>query len=147
MDQNQQLQLQTDQNYTKSSNGQRRKIDISLNSNNNNSNNEKISKEEKRKIQIKSLQNKYFNKICNAIIKANEQNKKSINFYYNYYDFVNDRLGKPHGFLNEFMYEMCYSNSEFILKDSNNNPITFKTLFGHFFNWELKGKNMMIISW
>jgi len=25
--------------------------------------------------------------------------------------------------------------------------MTFKTLFGQNFKWELKGKNMMIISW
>ena len=94
-----------------------------------------------------TLTNKYFNKISNAVMKANAEDKKSINFYYNYYDFVNDRLGKPHGFLNEFMYEMCYTNSEFIQKDINENPITFKTLFGPMFHWQLHGKNMMIISW
>ena len=76
-----------------------------------------------------------------------QHNKNEIKFYYNYYDFVNDRLGKPHGFLNEFMYEMCYEYSEYVTKDDHDNPMTFKTLFGQNFKWELKGKNMMIISW
>jgi len=43
------------------------------------------------------------------------------------------------------MYEMCYNNSEFIQKDTNGNPITYKTLFGQAFHWRLHGKNMMII--
>jgi hypothetical protein len=128
--------------YAKSGNGQRRRIDVPTNSVLDN-----VIKEEKRKTQMTLLATKYFNKITNAVIKANAQEKKSIHFYYNYYDFVNDRLGKPHGFLNEFMQEMCYSDSQFITKDSNGNPLTFKTLFGHSFHWELKGKNMMIISW
>ena len=96
---------------------------------------------------FKTILNKYFNKIVNAVIKANSLDKKSIKFYYNYYDFTNDRLGKPHGFLNEFMYEMCYDNSLYINKDESGNPITFKTLFGHKFHWELVGRNMMVISW
>ena len=93
------------------------------------------------------LANKYFNKISNAVIKASVNNKKEIHFFYNYYDFVNNRLGKPHGFLNEFMQEMSYEYSEYITKDDNNNPLTFKTLFGNDFKWEIKGKNMIIISW
>ena len=35
---------------------------------------------------------------------------------------------------------------ELFMLDSNNNIITFKTLFGENFKWELKGKNKMIIS-
>ena len=45
------------------------------------------------------------------------------------------------------MYEMCYLDSEFATVDSNGNVMTFKTLFGDRFNWELKGKNKMILSW
>jgi hypothetical protein len=136
--------LGSEQLYSKSINNQRRRIDTRDNCQNTQN---ALTKEEKRRVQMTTLANKYFNKISNAVMKANTEDKKSIHFYYNYYDFVNDRLGKPHGFLNEFMYEMCYTNSEFIQKDTNGNSITLKTLFGHSFNWELKGKNMMIISW
>ena len=45
------------------------------------------------------------------------------------------------------MYEMCYELSPYVNKDYNSNIITFKTLFGENFRWELKGKNKMIISW
>ena len=134
--------LGSGQLYSKSGNGQRRRIEEPSNSDI-----DKILKEEKRKTHMNSLTYKYFRKISNAVIKANANERKSIHFYYNYYDFINVRLGRPHGFLNEFMYEMCYDNSEFITKDCNNNPITFKSLFGYSFHWELKGKNMMIISW
>ena len=140
--------------YAKSANNQRRRIDSPLVEETKETKETKetdktniLTKEEKRKNQMTTLANKYFNKIVNAVIKANSLNKKSIKFYYNYYDFTNDRLGKPHGFLNEFMYEMCYDNSLYINKDESGIPITFKTLFGHKFSWELVGKNMMIISW
>ena len=136
--------LDSGQLYANSGHGQRRRIDTRDNCQNTQN---ALTKEEKRRAQMTTLANKYFNKISNAVMKANTEDKKSIHFYYNYYDFVNDRLGKPHGFLNEFMYEMCYTNSEFIQKYTNGNPITFKTLFGPSFHWELHGKNMMIISW
>jgi hypothetical protein len=128
--------------YSKTSNGQRLRIDVPVKSDI-----DKLIKENARKEKMNSLANKYFNKITNAVIKAASNNKNEIKFYYNYYDFVNDRLGKPHGFLNEFMYEMCYDYSEYVTKDEQGNPMTFKTLFGQNFKWELKGKNMMIISW
>ncbi len=105
------------------------------------------SKEEKRDKKFQFLSQKYFNKISDKIIKAQSNSKSSIFFHYNYYDFVNDHLGKPHGLLNEFMYEMCYSYSKHVMKDTNSNSITFKSLFGEKFNWQLRGKNMMIISW
>lgn len=127
--------------YAKNTNGQRRRIEEL-----NKSNIDKI-KESKRKNKINLLANKYFNKITNSIIKAITNGKNQIYFYYNYYDFVNNGLGKPLGFLNEFMYEMCYEYSKYVTKDCNGNPMTFKTLFGQNFKWELKLKNMMIISW
>lgn len=130
-------------NYFKHCNNQKRRFYIPDNT----EINSMLIKENKRKIHMTMLSNKYFNKIVNNINKAILNNKNSIIFYYNYYDFVNDKLGKPHGFLNEFMYEMCYDYSEFISKDINGNIITFKTLFGNNFKWELKGKNMMIITW
>jgi len=128
--------------YSKSSNGQRRRIETPDEQEIN-----KQNKEQHRKDKMIFLANKYFNKISNAVIKASVNNKKEIHFFYNYYDFVNNRLGKPHGFLNEFMQEMSYEYSEYITKDDNNNPLTFKTLFGNDFKWEIKGKNMIIISW
>ena len=128
--------------YTKNSNSQRRRINLP-----NKSEIDKLIKDTERKNKINLLADKYFNKIVNSIIKAITENKNKIHFYYNYYDFVNNRLGKPHGFLNEFMYEMCYEYSEYVSKDCHNNPITFKILFGQNFKWELCGKNMMIISW
>ena len=128
--------------YSKNTNFQRRKLETPLISEIINT-----AKEHKRKTKMIMLANKYFNKITECVIKASTQNKNSINFYYNYYDFVNDRLGKPHGFLNEFMYEMCYDFSEFVTTDTNGNPMTFKTLFGSTFDWKLIGKNMIKISW
>ena len=106
-----------------------------------------LTKEQKRKLKINQLKDKYFSKISNEIIKATNHSKNTIHFYYNYYDFLNNGLGKPHGFLNEFMMEMSYLYSEYASKDSIGNIITFKTLFGENFKWELRGKNMMIISW
>lgn len=141
--------MNNNQMFINTGNGQRRKIENETENKNSTipSNSITLSKEEKRKIQMTHLKNKYFNKICEVVIKANNNSKKQIHFYYNYYDFVNDRLGKPHGFLNEFMYEMSYENSEFNSKDANGNMVTFKTLFGFNFHWQLKGKNMMILSW
>jgi len=137
--------IQLESTFSKISSGQRQRIDDSPYTNT--SEIDRLIKEEARDNKINFLVNKYFNKIKNAVIKADSLNKKHIHFYYNYYDFVNDGLGKPHGFLNQFMYEMCYEYSKYILKDETGNPITFKTLFGYAFKWELRGKNMMIISW
>ena len=128
--------------YAKSNNSQRRRIDTPMKNDV-----DKLIKENKRKIHMTSLANKYFNKITEAVIKSISQGNTSINFYYNYYDFVNERLGKPQGFLNDFMDERGYLNSEFMTNDCNGNPMTFKTLFGANFNWEFKGKNKMIITW
>tara|TARA_B100002051_G_C16216472_1_gene383672 strand:+ start:78 stop:485 length:408 start_codon:yes stop_codon:yes gene_type:complete len=128
--------------HAKCKNGQRRRIDVPLKKDL-----DALIKDSVRKNKINWLANKYFNKITCAIIKAIMNDKNEIHFYYNYYDFVNNGLGKPHGFLNEFMSEMCYEYSEYVTKDSNDNPMTFKTLFGEKFNWKINGKNMMIISW
>lgn len=128
--------------YSKNRNGQRQRIDLP-----NKSELDKLIKEEYRKTKMNMLADKYFNKITNAVIKAATNNKNEIHFYYNYYDFVNTGLGKAHGFVNEFMTEMCYEYSQYIKKDCNGNPMTFKTLFGNDFKWLLNGKNMIIISW
>ena len=105
-----------------------------------------MSKEEQKKIKMTWLVNKYFNKIVNAI-ETNKNSQNKIFFFYNYYDFINNKLGKPHGLVNELMYEMSYEYSQYVSKDTENKSITFKTLYGQNFNWILRGKNMMIISW
>ena len=128
--------------YSKTGNCQRRRIDLEETLPNNSL--DKIIIKNKK---MNDLKNKYFQKITNEIIKAIYKEKNNINFYYNYYDLINERIGKPHGLLNEFMYEMCYELSPYVNKDWSNNIITFKTLFGENFRWELKGKNKMIISW
>lgn len=128
--------------YAKSHNSQRRRIDVP-----DKSNIDKIIKENNREKKMNMLADKYFNKITNSIIKAIMKNSNVIYFNYNYYDFVNTGLGKPHGFLNEFMNEMCYDYSKYVTNDCNGNVLTFKTLFGANFKWDIKGKNMMIISW
>ena len=126
--------------FAKSSNNQRRRIDID-------SKNDSIDKLIIKNKKMNDLKFKYFNKIVNEVIKAIYKNKSSMNFYYNYYDLINERIGKPHGLLNEFMYEMCYEYSIYLNKDTHGNIMTFKTLFGQSFKWEIKGKNKMIISW
>ena len=93
---------------------------------------------------MNDLKFKYFNKIVNEVIKAIYKNKSSMNFYYNYYDLINERIGKPHGLLNEFMYEMCYEYSTYLNKDTHGNIMTFKTLFGQSFKWG-KGKYNIVI--
>ena len=128
--------------YSKTGNGQRLRIDLE----------ETLPDNSLDKIIIKNkkmneLKNKYFQKIIDSVLNAIHKDKNSINFYYNYYDFTNKRIGKPHGLLNEFMYEMCYDYSIYCNKDLNDNALTFKTLFGEKFKWELIGKNKMIISW
>ena len=118
---------------------QRRKLESLQNSS--------LTKDERRKLKMNQLKDKYFSKIVNTIIKANQNGKKECKIFYNYYDLINDGLGKPHGLLNEFMMEMSYIYSEYSYKDNENNIVTFKTLFGEKFTWKLFGKNMMIISW
>ena len=125
--------------YSKTDNGQRRRINLEENN--------IIDKIIIKNLKMNELKKKYFQKIIDSVINAIYKEKKSINFYYNYYDFTNKRIGKPHGLLNEFMYEMCYEYSVYCSKDSNDNILTFKTLFGENFKWELVGKNKMIISW
>ena len=128
--------------------------------NNNNNNKKKIKvddlnfkninlneKEILRENKIIFLKNKYFEKICKSIEKAKCKNKNEIHFYYNYYDFINNGLGKPHGFLNEFMYEMSYDYSKYVNKDYDNSSITFKSLYGNDFKWKLVGKNIIVINW
>ena len=128
--------------YKKNINSQRRKIDVPYKSDL-----DKIIKETHKKNKMNYLGNKYFNLISHSINKASTNGRNNIHFYYNYYDFVNNGLGHPHGLLNEFMTNMCYEYSEYITKDCQNNPMTFVSLFGPNFKWELRGKNMMIISW
>tara|TARA_B100001093_G_scaffold64713_1_gene54623 strand:- start:6623 stop:7030 length:408 start_codon:yes stop_codon:yes gene_type:complete len=128
--------------YSKSGNGQRRRIDVPMKSDI-----DTLIKENEREKKMNSLANKYFNKIVKSVIKAITNDKNKIYFYYTYYDFVNNGLGKPHGFLNEFMSEMSYEYSKYVTKDCHGNVMTFKTLFGQNFKWDLKGKDMMIISW
>ena len=148
--------------YAKSSSGQRRRID--LGDLNNETGTETFTFNPTKlpnpvnisspvdKIIIKNkkmneLKNKYLNKIVNTIIKAIYENKNNVAFYYNYYDLLNDRIGKPHGLLNEFLYEMSYEYSSYINNDQNGNPMTLRTLFGNNFRWELKGKNRVIFYW
>ena len=121
--------------YSKTKNGQRRKIDIDCK-----------DKEDIKRLHMIKLTNKYFNKIVNEVIKCIFNNKKEISIYYNYYDLTNERIGKPKGLLNEWMHEMCYELSEYVYLDEHNNPMTFKTLFGYEFKWELIGKNKIIIT-
>tara|TARA_E500000178_G_C17035741_1_gene763286 strand:- start:5241 stop:5648 length:408 start_codon:yes stop_codon:yes gene_type:complete len=126
----------------KSNRHQRRRINITTVSEM-----DTIIKENIRNKKMMLLANKYFNRITKHIIQAIMNNKNSINFYYNYYDFVNNGLGKPHGFLNEFLMEMSYEYSQYVTKDCHDNPMTFKTLFGDNFRWEIKGKNNIIFYW
>ena len=106
-----------------------------------------LTKEEKRKIFFRTLINKYFNKISNFIIKEIGNNKKSAIFYFNYYDFLNNKLGHPQLIMQQILYEMCYEYSEFIGKDQHDNPITLKTLFGENFKFTVKGKNSVLFQW
>ncbi len=112
-----------------------------------NEKNNEITKEEKKHNHMTLLQKKYFNKICEKINKAREKNQNTTHFYFNYYDFVNDKLGKPLGFLNEFLREMSYDYSRFVNYDDNNEPITFKRLYGYSFDWQVRGRNLIIFSW
>ena len=95
--------------YSKSAKGPRQRIETPVISVM-----DKLIKETSKKNKMKHLANKYFYKIKNAVEKAKINNRSEIHFYYNYYDFINNGLGKPHGFLQEFMYEMCYDYSVFV---------------------------------
>jgi hypothetical protein len=132
-------------NYCSKGQRQRQKLDIDTLTQTLNSTH--LTKDEKRSIKMIKLEKKYFLKIVNHINKAISNNKKKIVFFYNYYDFVNDRIGKPHGLLNEFLQEMCYDYSQFIKKDDNDIPITFKSLFGVNFNWKIFGRDSIELSW
>jgi len=128
--------------YAKSNNSQRQRIDIESPV--------KVNVIDKLIIKNKKmneLSRKYFNKIIDCVIKAIQLDKNSVVFYYNYYDLINERIGKPHGLLNEFMYEMCYDFSNYLNKDINGNPMTFKTIFGDNFRWEMRGKNNILLLW
>ena len=125
----------------KSNNSQRQRIDIFLN------NLDINGKETKKKILIQSLINKYFNKICNHVVKEISLNKNKTIFYFNYYDFVNDKLGHPQSIMTQLLYEMCYEYSEFVSKDQHDNIITLKTIFGQNFKFTIKGKNLLILEW
>jgi len=94
------------------------------------------------------LRNKYFEKIKIAITKAQSKEKTSAHFYYNYYDFVNKKIAKPLDLLMEFLYEMSYVYSKYVYKDlASNEAITFRTIFGNNFRWQLRGKNLIIFEW
>jgi len=124
---------------SKSNNTQRQRIQID-------SSNE-LNKKLKRTIFIKNLIYKYFNKICDQIIKDIYKGKNKTLFYFNYYDFINEKMGHPQLIMNEILYEMTYEFSEYVNKDEHNNIITLKTLFGNNFKFNLKGKNLMIFEW
>ena len=124
---------------SKSNNSQRQRIQID-------SSNE-LNKKLKRTIFIKNLIYKYFNKICDQIIKDIYKGKNKTLFYFNYYDFTNEKMGHPQLIMNEILYEMTYEFSEYVNKDEHNNIITLKTLFGNNFKFNLKGKNLMIFEW
>ena len=109
--------------YAKTQNGQRRRIDLD-----NSLPDGSMDKIIIKNVKLGQLKHKYFQKIINEVIKAIHKNKNNINFYYNYYDFTNERIGKPHGLLNEFMYEMCYEYSVHCSKDCHGKILTFKTL-------------------
>ncbi len=128
--------------YIEPSNNKSQRQKISLDNSN-----VEITKEEKRKNFLQILINKYFNKIYNFIIKEIGKNKKSAIFYFNYYDFLNDKLGHPQLIMQQILYEMCYEYSEFIGKDEYKNPITLKTLFGQNLKFTVKGKNSVLFQW
>ena len=115
--------------YSKSKNGQRQKIDINA-----------TDKEEIRKAHMIKLTDKYFDKIVNEVIKGIYKDKKQFVIKYNYSDLLNERIGKPKGLLNEWIHEMCYELSNYVHIDEHGNPMTFKTLFGYSFDWEIKSK-------
>lgn len=151
--------------YLKTTTTQRRRIDVpetKLESNpesnpetklepNNESNtkhkpNPETKLEQRHKLKT-NLINKYFNKIINNIIKAIYNDKTHDNFHYNYYEFLNKKMGHPHLIVNEILYEMSYQLSEYSTLDDNGNIMTFKTLFGDNFRWKLVGKNNILFEW
>lgn len=114
---------------------------------NNNSEMDKLIKETARKNMIKSLIDKYFDKIVKVVLNALHSKKNTVDFYYNYYDFVNNKMGHPHLIVNEILYEMSYEFSEYKTYDIQGNVMTLKTLFGNSFKWTLYGKNKVKFEW
>ena len=107
----------------KNNTSQRRRINLDNEMNHEKKTNDYIKSVHREKLVKKNI-DKYFNKIVNSVIKAIYQDRKSIIFTFNYYDFLNKHiiydvenearrvkktinLGHPHGFLSEIMYEMC----------------------------------------
>ena len=103
------------------------------------------NKEQIKKLKMTTLINKYYDKIVKEVTKNID--KKETAFYYNYYDFTNNKIGKPRGLFNEMMQEMCYEYSEYKKCDEDGNVITLKGLFGNTFNWDHVAKNKVIIKW
>ena len=104
-------------------------------------------KERKKREKMTFLINKYFNKITQTVLKEIHKNKNKAVFYFNYYDFLNDKLGHPQLLMKQLMYELSYEYSEFPCYDEHGNTITLKTLFGNSLTFELKGKNSVVIKW
>lgn len=115
--------------------------------NNSNSEMDKLVKEAARKNMIKNLIDKYYNKIVQCILNAIHKQCKEADFYYNYYDFVNKKMGHPHLIVNEILYEMSYEFSEYKTYDHEGNTMTLKTLFGNSLKWTLYGKNKVKFEW
>lgn len=105
------------------------------------------NKDLKRKTLLTNLNNKYFSKITQKIQNEINNNKKTAVFYFNYYDFLNERLGHPQLIMKELLYEMSYEYSEYVHKDNHNNIITLKTLFGNNLKFKIIGKNIAIFEW
>ena len=114
---------------------------------NNNSEMDKLIKETARKNMIKGLIDKYYNKIYLNILSAISNKQRESDFYYNYYDFINKKMGHPHLIVNEILYEMCYEFSEYKIYDNQQNVITLKKLFGDSLKWTLYGKNKIKFEW
>ena len=137
---------------SKNNNSRKQRIGIPGNiedsiSNNKTSEMDKLIKETARKNMIKSLIDKYFNKIVQCVLNAIHKQLKEADFYYNYYDFVNKKMGHPHLIVNEILYEMSYEFSEYKTYDVQGNVMTLKSLFGNSFKWTLYGKNKVKFEW
>lgn len=106
----------------------------------------KLSKDEIKKKKMNTLINKYYDKIINEVNNNKNKNLNEIKFYYNYYDFLNDRIGKPKGLFNEMMQEMCYEYSEYRKINEKGEILTLKNIFGNNFSWEHVDKNKILIK-